>query len=94
MTEGDLDEDGNYTQQYIDKYNAARSALERAIKEFTAVVDGDDEIVMHWVLVSHKTSVFLEQNHMSGVGVHYDTDISFVEKRGLLEIALDQLRGV
>lgn len=86
----DLDEYGNYTAEYMARYSAARADLEKAIRVFTDLVD-PGEFVLHWGLVTHKTSVDLERNSMSAVGVHYDEDITFVEKRGLIETARDAL---
>lgn len=86
----DLDDDGGFTEEYLEKYETARADLEKAIRAFIDVVD-PNEFVLHWGLVVHKTSIALEQNSMSAVGVHYDTDISFVEKRGLVETMRDAL---
>lgn len=86
----DLDEDGNYNAKYMARYNAAREEFERALKAFSEVVD-PGEYVMHWAVVLHKTSVALEQSDMSAVGIHFDADITFVEKRGLIEIMRDKV---
>lgn len=74
-----------------DEYNAARAKVDRAIKDFIEEIS-PGEIVMHWVLVVHKTSIEMERNGSSCVGVNTDDDISFVEKRGLVEVALDSLK--
>jgi hypothetical protein len=87
-----MDGEGTWTSTDDEKYNTARAELEAAIKKFSSVVD-EDEYVLHWVLILHKTSVRLEQNSMSSVGMHTDDDITFVEKRGMLETAVDSCRS-
>jgi hypothetical protein len=84
----------DYTSpEYMEKYNTARDELESAIKQFINVIDDGEQYLLHWNLCTHSTSIALEQAGMSGVGSHCDAEMTFVERRGILEVSLDRLRG-
>lgn len=79
------------SDEYREMYNNARLELEVHIKEFFEKVD-PGEYVNGWYLIAHKYSIELEQNNMSAVGCHGNAEMTFVERRGLLETALDGFR--
>lgn len=76
--------DESITQE---EYNKARAELEHHIKEFIAIVD-PGEYLLHWELLVHKTSIDMERQGTSAMGMHGSADMTFIERRGLLAMAL------
>lgn len=71
-----------------DEWREAADQLSTAINN---LYDTTGEYVDGWVLVTHKLSTEMEQNHQTAVGVVVKQGQSFVLSRGLLEVAADNI---
>jgi hypothetical protein len=71
--------------------SSAYDALCAAVRTYYAEVE-PDSYVDAWVLISHRRSPELEQDGQSTVGVLSSPELSWVTKRGLLDVALTEDR--
>lgn len=62
-----------------------------AIRNYYGTVE-PDSYVESWILVNHRRSPEMEKDGQSMVGVLSSPDLSWVTKRGLLDVALTQDR--
>jgi len=70
---------------------AARDKLNAAISEFVDTVNDEDQpYVRTWILITEQTSVELEQRRTAQLASYFKEDMRFIERRGLLEMALQQ----
>jgi hypothetical protein len=63
-----------------------------AVRDYYAAVE-PDAYVEAWVLISHRLSPEMEQDGQSTVGVLSSPEMSWVMKRGLLDVALTEDRA-
>lgn len=71
--------------------SAAYDTLCAAIRDYYNTTE-PDAYVEAWILINHKRSTELEKNGQSIVGVLSSPDLSWVMKRGLLDVALTEDR--
>jgi hypothetical protein len=62
-----------------------------AVRTYYGTVE-PDSYVDSWVLISHRRSPELEQDGQSTVGVLSSPELSWVTKRGMLDVALTEDR--
>lgn len=80
-------------EERMAQYKAAVAELGAAIEKFHIAID-PDEFLRSWVLLTHKECApgadMDEDTVLTSVGSHASRDITFVERRGVLEVGLQR----